>query len=1194
MNRWLGLSFLTAAFALAPAAAAAPQLRLQVDQNGDFLLIGNTLGHECAAGTPAPLVGTVGNCGTNTADSSPDIFWRSESPGAGQAQANNTITLAQARSTAVLTVPPGATVSHAFLYWAGNQAGGDNTATFDRPGGFSQNLTALQVYTAANNTYQSVADVTSLVQANGSGAYRVSGVTTTDFVNANDNNIFGGWWLVVFYELASDPPRNLALFDGLDTVSNGNPQTANLTGFLVPPVFSNAKLAVITFEGDNSILGDQFFFDGTLLSNALNPATNFFNGTRSFLGAPVSVAGDLPRLTGGAQSMSGMDLDIVDVTSELVAGQTTAPIQATSTGDVYHLAGFITSIPTFRPDFSTSEKTAVDLNGGSLVAGDTIEYTIVSTNTGNDTAVNVVLTDALPTGVTYVPGSMQITAGPNSGAKTDPTGDDQCDYDGPSRTVTCRLGVGANASQGGQLAIAASSTIVFRVTVDAGAVGTISNQGVINAGGLLGSPPEDTPTDGNGNGNGSPPTDVVVDQCLSDSDCSNPTPHCDTTQSPKICVECLQDAHCPGNLPTCDLASNTCVCIPSGAEICDGLDNDCNGTIDDGFNVGQTCTNGVGECVATGAIICDGGGNAICDAVPGSPSNEVCDGLDNNCDGTADDGNPGSGAACSSGLPGICGPGLTDCQGGALACVAIIQPGTQTETCDGSDEDCDGTSDNGNPGGGVSCSSGLPGICDAGTTNCQNGAVECVANVQPGTQTETCDGSDEDCDGTVDDGFNLGQVCTVGVGECEASGGLICDGQGGTTCDAVPGQPTTEQCNDNLDSDCDGDPNNGCGTDSDGDGLTDDEENQIGTDPNDADSDDDGVPDGDEIDVGEDSDGDGLINGLDPDSDNDGLFDGTEMGYDCSNPDTDVNAGNCIPDGDGGATTTDPLDADTDDGGVSDGSEDINLNGVIDGNETDPNDGSDDNTVLDSDGDGLSDDLENQIGTDPFDADSDDDGVIDGLEPNPAADSDGDGLINALDPDSDDDGIFDGTEMGFDCSNPDTDLDAGNCVPDGDGGATTTSPVNPDTDYGGVPDGTEDSNHNGVIDEGETDPNDPADDVVQECEVDADCGGPSSGMVCDDTSHCVEGCRGEGGNGCPDGEICSSSDDTIGVCSGGEGGSGPGGGGPTDQPAGGLVAEGGACGCRAAPSGSGRGAALTALALALALSRRRRRRRHAG
>jgi hypothetical protein len=258
-------------------------------------------------------------------------------------------------------------------------------------------------------------------------------------------------------------------------------------------------------------------------------------------------------------------------------------------------------------------------------------------------------------------------------------------------------------------------------------------------------------------------------------------------------------------------------------------------------------------------------------------------------------------------------------------------------------------------------------------------------------------------------------------------------------------------------------------SDEDGDGLPDEDEETIGTDPEDADSDDDGVPDGDEPSAGVDSDDDGLINARDPDSDNDGIFDGTELGQDCSAPDTDTTQGHCVPDADP-TTDTNPLDRDTDDGGIPDGTEDANHDGEIDTGEGDPEDAGDDGTApTDTDGDGLSDDEEDAIHTDPLDADSDDDGVLDGAEPNPSDDVDGDGLIGALDPDSDDDGLFDGTELGLGCDNDDTDTARRLCVPDADDD-TTTSPLLPDTDGGGARDGSEDANLNGALDSGETDP----------------------------------------------------------------------------------------------------------------------------
>jgi len=267
----------------------------------------------------------------------------------------------------------------------------------------------------------------------------------------------------------------------------------------------------------------------------------------------------------------------------------------------------------------------------------------------------------------------------------------------------------------------------------------------------------------------------------------------------------------------------------------------------------------------------------------------------------------------------------------------------------------------------------------------------------------------------------------------------------------------------------------GVGPDSDGDLLPDPYEQEIGTSPTDADSDDDGLKDGSEPNFAGDSDGDGVIDALDPDSDNDGLFDGTEAGVTTAGGGTDPSKGHFFPDADP-STTTDPTDPDTDDGGVIDGAEDANRNGRRDSGETDPNDGADDTSVVDTDGDGLSDLLEAALGLDPNDADTDDDGVRDGDEPNFAIDTDSDGQINAADPDSDGDGLLDGTEQGIIEPDVDTDVAAGNFVADADP-TTTTSAVAADTDGGGVSDGDEDTDHDGEVDSGERDPNNPADDL---------------------------------------------------------------------------------------------------------------------
>jgi hypothetical protein len=106
------------------------------------------------------------------------------------------------------------------------------------------------------------------------------------------------------------------------------------------------------------------------------------------------------------------------------------------------------------------------------------------------------------------------------------------------------------------------------------------------------------------------------------------------------------------------------------------------------------------------------------------------------------------------------------------------------------------------------------------------------------------------------------------------------------------------------------------------------------------------------------------------------------------------------------------------------------------------------------------------------DADTDDDGILDGVE-----DANQNGLVDTgeTDPcevDTDGDGIQDGTELGYTLGDVGADTDTSTFQPDEDP-ATTTDPLSSDTDGDGFRDGREDSNQNGKVDLGEDDPSDP-------------------------------------------------------------------------------------------------------------------------
>ncbi|HOX57874.1 MAG TPA: CARDB domain-containing protein [Verrucomicrobiota bacterium] len=222
------------------------------------------------------------------------------------------------------------------------------------------------------------------------------------------------------------------------------------------------------------------------------------------------------------------------------------------------------------------------------------------------------------------------------------------------------------------------------------------------------------------------------------------------------------------------------ICHPV-AEVCDGVDNDCDGSTDE--QLGSTscglagCTHTIQNCV--------NGQLQTCDPFEGAVA-ELCDLLDNDCDGSTDE-ELGS-TTCGVG---ICVHTIENCVAGVSQTCNPLE-GAVAETCNNADDDCDGSADE--DLGQTTCGQG---ICLHSVDNCVAGVAQ-TCNPLEGALSESCNSLDDDCDGSTDE--ELGST-TCGLGACQHTVENCIAGVA-QTCDPLAGA-MAEGCN-SLDDDCDG------------------------------------------------------------------------------------------------------------------------------------------------------------------------------------------------------------------------------------------------------------------------------------------------------------------------------------------------------------------------------------------------------
>ena len=253
-------------------------------------------------------------------------------------------------------IPSGASVAKAHLTWAASGSANDYSVVFNNQ---TVNAPASRQYTinisdVNADFYSGAADVTSQVQnlvgiaSGGSYAFTLSGldINHTDTQYCDAGRAFGGWTLIVIYELDTDPLRLVNVFEGFDSFWGGSlelePKNFQVPNVLPDSSINYGKHAHVTWEGDPQISSSRNNFDenlkfqdATLSFLPTNPAGEQYNATIADETLPAST-----YVTG----VYGVDLDVYDISPEVESGLTSVKTVYEAGQDRVFLSSEILSI----------------------------------------------------------------------------------------------------------------------------------------------------------------------------------------------------------------------------------------------------------------------------------------------------------------------------------------------------------------------------------------------------------------------------------------------------------------------------------------------------------------------------------------------------------------------------------------------------------------------------------------------------------------------------------------------------------------------------------------------------------------------------------------------------------------------------------------------------------------------------------